>query len=149
MFGGELIVLAHSIHMVFSILWWSTTMIVIFVIRPSNKTGILFPILPKIRKLIIFTSSISIFSGLILYGLLSNLNFQSYFYSSHGFNILVSGSFSLIVYFHILRGSRHKLVSMNNSFEKQIKKYTPFIMFGLLTFTMVLMILTSTIYNPS
>lgn len=135
--------------MVFSILWWSTTMIVIFVIRPSNKIGILSPILPKIRKLVIFTSSISIFSGLILYGLLSNLNFQSYFYSSHGFLILVSGSFSLIVYFHILRGSGHKLVSMNNSFEKQIKKFTPFIMFGLLTFTMVLMILTSTIYNPS
>lgn len=148
--SGEPIAFMLSVHMVFSILWWSITLIVIFVIRPSNKTGNLSSILPKIRKLVIIASSISIFSGLLLYGLFSNLDITSYVNSYPRFVILISGSLSLIVYFHVLNGGRHKHVSVKNSMGLNIRrKYVPFVMFGLLTITLILMVIVSTIYRLS
>jgi len=144
--SGEPIAFVLSVHMVFSILWWSTTLVVIFIIRPSNKTGNLSYILPKIRRLVIIASSVSIFSGLVLYGLFSNLDIGSYVYSYPGFVILISGSLSLVVYFHVLNGGQHKYFAVKNSMGLNIRKYIPFIMFGLLTITLILMLTVSTSY---
>ena len=149
MLSGEPIAFVLSVHMVFSILWWSTTLIVIFVIRPSNKTGNLSSILPKIHRLVIIASSVSIFSGLLLYGLFSNLDIGSYANSYPGFVILLSGSLSLIVYFHVLNGGQRKHFSLKNSMGLNIRKYIPFVMFGLLSVTLILMVIVSTIYRLS
>jgi hypothetical protein len=139
--------------MIFSILWWSTTLIVIFIIRPSNKTGNLSSILPKIRRLVIIVSSVSIFSGLMLYGLFSNLDVRSYIYSYPGFVILISGSLSLVVYFHVLNGGQHKFILVKNStgmgMGMGMGRYIPFVMFGLLTITLILMVIVSTTYRLS
>lgn len=148
--SGAPIALMLSIHLVFSLLWWSTTLVVIFIIRPSNRSGVMSPILPKIRKLVLIASSASIFSGLVLYGLFSNLNFQSYFHSHSGLVILISGSLSLIVYFHVLRGNaHHKFLAKRKSLGKAIQTYIPFIMFGLLTATMISMVIVSATFNFS
>lgn len=144
---GEPIALVLSVHVVFSILWWSTTLIVIFIIRPSNKTGNLSFILPKIRKLVVIASSVSIFSGLVLYGLFSNLDMESYVYSNPGAVILISGSLSLIVYFHVLNGARHQHLAIKNSVGLDIRRYIPLVMFGILTITLILMMIVSTTYN--
>jgi high-affinity Fe2+/Pb2+ permease len=135
--------------MIFSILWWSTTLIVIFIIRPSNKTGNLSSILPKIRRLVIIVSSVSIFSGLVLYGLFSNLDVGSYIYSYSGFVILISGSLSLVVYFHVLNGGQHKFILVKNSTGMGMGRYIPFVMFGLLTITLILMMIVSITYRLS
>jgi hypothetical protein len=153
--SGEPVAFVLSIHMIFSILWWSTTLIVIFIIRPSNKTGNLSSILPKIRRLVIIVSSVSIFSGLMLYGLFSNLDVRSYIYSYPGFVILISGSLSLVVYFHVLNGGQHKFILVKNSTGMGIGmgmgmgRYIPFVMFGLLTITLILMVIVSTTYRLS
>lgn len=120
-------------------------MIVIAIIRPLNKGGNLSIMLPQIRRIIIFASTISIASGFVLFGFNSNFQFEGLVYTSNGNVILFSGCLSLIVYLHVLSGSNPN--SMVSKFHKVLKlnKFIPSTMFGFLTIAMVSMILASTI----
>ncbi|TVP40113.1 membrane protein of unknown function [Candidatus Nitrosocosmicus arcticus] len=142
---SEYSILIQEIHLVTSILWWSVILIVITIIRPLNKGGNLSIILPQIRRLVIFASTISIVSGFVLFGFNSNFRFEDLAYTSKGNVILLSGSLSLIVYYHVLYGSKPS--SMTSKLHKVLKldKFIPNIMFGFLTAAMVSMILASVI----
>ncbi|MBA2268907.1 MAG: hypothetical protein H0W19_11335 [Nitrosopumilus sp.] len=130
--------------MVTSILWWSVTLIVITIIRPLNKGGNLSIILPQIRRLVIFASTISIVSGFVLFGVNSNFRFEDLVHTTKGNVILLSGSLSLIVYYHVLSGSKPNSMTKLHKVLK-LDKFVPHIMFGYLTAAMVSMILASVI----
>ncbi|HKU83406.1 MAG TPA: hypothetical protein VJP58_05135 [Candidatus Nitrosocosmicus sp.] len=140
---GEYGILIQGIHSISSILWWGVTLIIVTIIRPLNRGGNLSIILPRIRKLVIFASTISIISGFVLFGLNSNFKFEDLIHTTSGNIILFSGSLSLVVYYHILFGSKANSVSSKLHKVLKLTKLIPYIMFGFLTATMVLMILAS------
>lgn len=131
--------------MIFSLLWWSATFVVIFVIRPANRTGSLAIVLPKIRKVIILASTISILSGMILFWLLFNFNVQTFAITKNNILILTSGPLSLIVYYHILFGTRARLFNSRSNIHMgmMLVRIIPYLMFGLLTTTMISMVISS------
>lgn len=131
--------------MIFSLLWWSTTFVVIFVIRPVNRTGNLSVVLPRIRKIILIASTISIVSGLILFWLLFDFGGHTLVITTKGILILTSGSLSLVVYYHILLGTRTRLSYSKSNMQKGIVlvKGMPYLMFGFLTITMISMVIVS------
>lgn len=131
--------------MIFSIFWWSITFVVIFVIRPSNRSGELSIMLPKIRRIIIITSTISITTGLISFGILTNFEVQNFANTKKGILILLSGSLSLIVYYHILSGYFRNSLTRNNHINRMFIKFLPYAMFSLLTTTMIFMVIASRI----
>ena len=142
---GEYSILIQGIHSISSILWWGVTLIIVTIIRPLNRGGNLSIILPRIRKLVIFVSTVSIISGFVLFGLNSNFKFEDLIHTTSGNIILFSGSLSLVVYYHVLFGSKANSVSSKLHKVLKLKKLIPYIMFGFLTATMVLMILASAI----
>ena len=142
---GEYSILIQGIHSISSILWWSVTLIVVTIIRPLNGGGNLSIILPHIRKLVIFASTVSITSGLVLFGLNSNFQFEDLIHTTKGNVILFSGSLSLIVYYHVLSGSKPDSVASKLHKVLKLTKFIPYIMFGFLTVAMALMILASAI----
>ena len=144
---GEYSILIQGIHSISSIFWWSVTLIVITIIRPLNRGGNLSIVLPRIRKLVIFASTISIISGFILFGLNSNFQFEDLIHTTRGNIILFSGSLSLVVYYHVLFGSKANSASSKLHKVLKLTKFIPFIMFVFLNATMVLMILASAIIS--
>jgi len=145
---SELIALIQGIHMISSLLWWSTTFVIIFVIRPANRTGSLAIVLPKIRRVIILSSTISIVSGLILFGWLFNFSIQTLaITTTKSILILIFGPLSLIVYYHILLGTRTRLFNPKSNMHKEmvLVKILPYLMFSLLTTTMISMVIASSI----
>jgi hypothetical protein len=136
--------------MISSLLWWSATFIVIFIIRPANRTGNLSAVLPKIRKVIIIASTISIISGLIVLGTSFNFSNQNFINTTKSILILISGFFSLIVYYHILLGTHRCLLNLKSKMLGRVivVKIIPYLMFGLLSTTMVSMIVASRIVFP-
>lgn len=131
--------------MIFSLLWWSATFVVIFVIRPANRTGSLAIVLPRIRKVIILASTISILSGMILFWLLFNFNVQTFAITTNNILILTSGPFSLIVYYHIIFGTRTRLFNSRSNIHMgmMLVRIIPYLMLGLLTTTMISMVISS------
>lgn len=136
--------------MISSLLWWSATFIVIFIIRPANRTGNLSIVLPKIRKVIIIASTISITSGLIVLGTSFNFSIQNLINTTKSILILISGFFSLIVYYHILFGTHRSLLDPKSKMlgRVEVVRIIPYLMFGLLSTTMVFMIVASRIVFP-
>src|SRR6476659_9444752 len=72
----ELHIFIDIIHLMSSFLWWSITFVVVLIVRPLNKIGNFFIILPKIQKIFLYVSTVSIVSGFILFGI--NTDFQYY-----------------------------------------------------------------------
>ena len=142
---GEYSILIQGIHSVSSILWWSVTLIVVTIIRPLNGGGNLSIILPHIRKLVIFASTVSITSGFVLFGFNSNFQFEDLIHTTKGIVILFSGSLSLVVYYHVLSGSKPNSVASKLHKVLKLNKFIPYIMFGFLTTALVSMILASAI----
>ena len=142
---GEYSILIQSIHSISSILWWSVTLIVVTIIRPLNGGGNLSIILPRVRKLVIFTSTISIISGFVLFGLNSNFQFEDLIHTTKGNVILFSGSLSLIVYYHVLSGSKPNSVASKLHKVLKLTRFIPYIMFGFLTTALVSMFIASAI----
>jgi hypothetical protein len=142
--------LIQGIHIISSLLWWSATFIVIFIIRPANRTGNLSIVLPKIRKVIIITSTISITSGLIVLGSSFNFSIQNFINTTKGILILISGFFSFIVYCHILLGTHRSLLNPKSKMlgKVVVVKIIPYLMFGLLSTTMVSMLVASRMMLP-
>jgi hypothetical protein len=142
---GEYSILIQGIHSISSTLWWSVTLIMIFIIRPLNERGNLSIILPRIRKLVIFASTVSIASGFVLFGFNSNFQFENLIYTTKGNVILFSGSLSIIVFYHVLYGPKPNSVASKLHKALKLNKFIPYIMFGFLTTALVSMILASAI----
>ncbi|MDN5868455.1 MAG: hypothetical protein L0H55_13805 [Candidatus Nitrosocosmicus sp.] len=117
----------------------------IFIVRPLNEWSNLSIILPRIRKLVIFASTVSIASGFVLFGFNSNFQFEDLIYTAKGNVILFSGSLSIIVYYHVLYGSKPYSVASKLHKVLKLNKFIPYLMFGFLTAAMVSMILASVI----
>jgi hypothetical protein len=144
---GEYNILIQGIHSISSILWWSVTLIVITIIRPLNGGGNLSIVLPRIRKLVIYASTFSIGSGFFLFGFNSNFQFEDLIHTTKGNVILLSGSLTLIVYYHILSGSRGNSVTSKLHKALKINKFIPYIMFSFLSIALVSMILASAVIS--
>jgi hypothetical protein len=94
---------------------------------------------------VIFASTVSIISGFALFGLNSNFQFEDFIHTTKGNIILIGGSLSLVVYYHVLSGSKPNSVASKLHRVLKLTKFIPYIMFGFLTATMVSMILASAI----
>src|SRR5919112_3322868 len=99
-------VIVGIIHLVSSFLWWSITFVVVAIIRPANRSGVLSVILPKVQKIVIAVSTVSTVSGLILFGINTNYQFYALFLTAWGNVILVAGILSLIVYCNVVSGGK-------------------------------------------
>lgn len=143
----DLKVLISIIHMVSSILWWSVTLFIIFVIRPLNDEGKLSIILPRTRNVVVYSSTISIIAGVILFMLNSNFNIVSIFYSLHNSLIFVSGILSLLVYFHILSQSpTFSSLRFVSKIFFRVGLSLPYILFSFLTLSLVIMLFVSNFF---
>ena len=57
---------------------------VVIIIRPLNKTGNLSIILLRIQKVVVYTSTVSIVSGIVFFGINTNYQYYKLFYTTWG-----------------------------------------------------------------
>ena len=131
------------IHLMSSFLWWSITFVVVLIVRPLNKTGNLSIILPKIQKIVLYASTVSIISGFILFGINTDFQYYKLFYTGWGNIVLISGIFSLFVYFNIISGGGVRLILIKLKMPLKFYNQTPVILFSMITISIILMILIS------
>lgn len=139
-------VLIGIIHLVSSFLWWSITFVVVAIIRPANRSGVLSVILPKVQKIVIAASTVSIISGFIIFGISTNYQFYSLFLTSWGNMILVSGILSLIVYCNVVSGGKISEMIIKLNKLPKLANHIPIVFFSMITITLTFMILISKMY---
>jgi hypothetical protein len=139
----ELQILVNGVHLASSFLWWSMTFVVVAIIRPLNKKGNLSVILPRFRKIVLFVSTISIVSGLILFGINNNYRYHELFYTFGGNVVFISGMLSLFVYYNVLSGGKKRSITVLSKKIKGFNDRIPLMLFSMLTISIILMILTS------
>jgi hypothetical protein len=142
----ELHVLVNSVHLASSFLWWSMTFVVVAIIRPLNKEGNLSAILPRFRKIVLFVSTISIVSGLILFGINNNYRYYELLYTFGGNMVFISGVLSLFVYYNVLMGSKKRSITVISKKIKGFNGRIPIMLFSMLTVSLILMILVSKVF---
>jgi hypothetical protein len=121
------------------------TFVVVAIIRPLNKKGNLSVILPRLRKIVLFVATISIFSGLILFGINNNYRYYELFYTFGGKSVFISGILSLFVYYNVLSGGKKRSITVISKKIKGFNDRIPLILFSMLTISIILMILTSNV----
>jgi hypothetical protein len=139
----ELHIFINIIHLMSSFLWWSITFVVVLIVRPLNKTGNLSIILPKIQKIVLYSSTVSIVSGFIFFGIITDFQYNKLFYTWWGNVVLISGISSLFVYFNIVSGGGVRSIFIKLKMPKKFYNQTPIILFSMITISIILMILIS------
>ncbi len=139
----DLHIFINIIHLMSSFLWWSITFVVVLIVRPLNKTGNLSIILPKIQKIVLYASTVSIVSGFIFFGINTDFQYYKLFYTWWGNVVLISGIFSLFVYFNIISGGGVRSIFIKLKMPKKFYNQTPVILFSMITISIILMILIS------
>ena len=134
------------VHLVSSFLWWSITFVVVAIIRPANRSGVLSVILPKVQKIVIAVSTVSIISGFILFGINTNYQFYALFLTSWGNMILVSGILSLIVYCNVVSGGKISAMIIKLNKLPKLANQIPIVFFSMITITLTFMVLISKVY---
>ncbi len=129
-----------------SFLWWSITFIVVVVIRPLNKTGNLSIILPKIQKIVLYASTVSVVSGFIFFGINADYHYYKLFNTFWGTMILISGVLSLFVYYNIISGGKMRSIFIKLKMPTKFYNQTPIVLFSMITVSLFLMILLSKIF---
>ena len=142
----ELQILIDGIHLASSFLWWSMTFVVMAIIRPLNKKGNLSVILPRFRKIVLSVSTVSIVSGLILFGINSNYRYYELFYTFGGNMIFISGILSLFVYYNVLSGGKKRSTTVISKKIKGFNNQIPIMLFSMLTVSLILMVLISRVF---
>jgi nitric oxide reductase large subunit len=142
----EIQILVNSIHLASSFLWWSMTFVVLAIIRPLNKKGNLSVILPRFRKIVLCVSTVSIVSGLILFGINSNYRYYELFYTFGGNMVFISGILSLFVYYNVLSGGKNRSITVISKKIKGFNDRIPIMLFSMLTMSLILMILISRVF---
>jgi hypothetical protein len=142
----ELQILINSVHLASSFLWWSMTFVVVAIIRPLNKKGNLSVILPRFRKIVLCVSTVSIVSGLVLFGINNNYRYYELLYTFGGNTIFISGVLSLFVYYNVLSGGRKRSITVITKKIKGFNGRIPIMLFSMLTLSLILMILISKVF---
>lgn len=119
---------------------------VVAIIRPANRSGVLSVILPKVQKIVIAVSTVSIISGFIIFGISTNYQFYSLFLTSWGNMILVSGILSLIVYCNVVSGGKISEMIIKLNKLPKLENHIPIVFFSMITITLTFMILVSKVY---
>lgn len=119
---------------------------VVAIIRPANRSGVLSVILPKVQKIVIAVSTVSIISGFIIFGISTNYQFYSLFLTSWGNMILVSGILSLIVYCNVVSGGKISEMIIKLNKLPKLANHIPIVFFSMITITLTFMILISKMY---
>ena len=136
----------NVIHLMSSFLWWSITFVVVVIIRPLNKTGNLSTILPKIQKIVLYDSTVSIVSGFVFFGINTNYQYYKLFNNYWGNLILLSGILSLFVYYNVLSGGKIRSIFIKLKMPLKFYDQTPIILFFMITISLILMILISKVF---
>jgi hypothetical protein len=121
-------------------------MTVVFIIRPLNKTGNLSIVLPKIQKIVSFVSTISIFSGLVFFGINNDFQYYKLFTTFWGNIILIAGILSLFVYYNVMSGGKIQSIVIKMKFPRKLFNSIPLVLFSMITLCLMLMILISKIF---
>jgi hypothetical protein len=116
------------------------------IIRPLNKKGNLSVILPRFRKIVLCVSTVSIVSGLVLFGINNNYRYYELFYTFEGNTIFISGVLSLFVYYNVLSGGRKRSITVISKKIKGFNGGIPIMLFSMLTLSLILMILISKVF---
>ena len=119
---------------------------VVAIIRPANRSGVLSVILPKVQKIVVAVSTVSIISGFIIFGISTNYQFYSLFLTSWGNMILVSGILSLIVYCNVVSGGKISEMIIKLNKLPKLANHIPLVFFLMITITLIFMILVSKVY---
>ncbi|MER5175093.1 MAG: hypothetical protein ABJB76_08060 [Candidatus Nitrosocosmicus sp.] len=130
-----------------SFLWWSITFIVVVVIRPLNKTGNLSIILPKIQKIVLYASTVSIVSGFVFFGINTDCQYYKLLNTFWGNMILISGVLSLFVYYNVISGGKIRSIFIKLKMPTKFYNQTPIVLFSMITVSLFLMILLSKVIN--
>jgi hypothetical protein len=120
--------------------------VVVLIIRPLNKTGSLSVILPKIQKIILYSSIFSITSGLIIFGINTEYQYYKLFYTLWGNIILIAGIFSLFVFYNILSGGKIRSILIKLKMPQKFYNQIPIVLFSMITISLILMILVSKVF---
>jgi hypothetical protein len=134
------------IHLVSSFLWWSFTVIVVLIIRPLNKTGNLSIVLPRIQKIVSYTSTVSIVSGFIFFGIITNFQYYKLITTFWGNIIVLAGIFSLIVYYNVISGGKIQSFVIGLKISRKLSNKLPLVLLSLITASIMLMILISKVF---
>ena len=132
--------------MVSSFLWWSFTFMVVIIIRPLNKTGNISIILPRIQRVVVYTASVSIISGIVFFGINTNYQYYKLFYTIWGNIILISGVFSLLVYYNVISGGKMRLIFIHLKLPRKFYNQTPIVLFSMITISLSIMILITRVF---
>ena len=134
------------IHLVSSFLWWSFTVIVVLIIRPLNKTGNLSIVLPRIQIIVSYTSTVSIVSGFIFFGIVSNFQYYKLITTFWGNIIMLAGIFSLFVYYNVMSGGKIQSFVIRLKIHRKLSNKLPLLLLSLITASIMLMILISKVF---
>ncbi len=115
--------------------------VVILIIKPLNKNGELSILLPKFQKIVFYTSMVSLTSGFILFGVNTDFQYYKLFSTLWGNGIILSGIISLFVFYNIASGGKLRSIIIKINAPKGLYNKIPLIMFGLITITLISMIL--------
>jgi hypothetical protein len=127
-------------------MWWNIMFVVVLIIRPLNKTGSLSVILPKFQKIILYSSIVSITSGLILFGINTGYQYYKLFYTLWGNIIMIAGIFSLFVFYNILSGGHLRSILIRLNMPEKFYNQLPIVLFSMITISLFLMILVSKVF---
>ncbi len=119
---------------------------VVAIIRPANRSGVLSVILPKVQKIVTSVSTVSIISGFIIFGLNTNYQFYALFLTSWGNMILVSGILSLIVYCNVVSGGKINAIIIKLNKLPKLANHIPIVFFFMITISLTFMIFISKVY---
>ena len=119
---------------------------VIIIIRPFNKTGNLSIILPRIQQVVLFAGTISIISGIVLFGFNTNYQYYKLFNTIWGNIILMAGILALLVYYNVISGGKIRLIFIKLKLPRKFYNQTPIILFSMITISIALMILISEVF---
>lgn len=134
-----------SVHFISGILWWGITFFIVFIVRPKNKNGALSFILPTVQKYVLVISTITITSGIFLMLVNTNFEWNKLLYSLWGRVVLIGGIFSIPSYLRVLFTYRKPNI-IPTQYKRTNKKdvfYIPYVLFGLLTITILMMLYLS------
>lgn len=120
--------------------------VVVLIIRPLNKSGSLSIILPKIQKIILYSSIVSITSGLAIFGINTGYQYYKLFYTPWGNLILIAGIFSLFVFYNILSGGKIRSILIKLKMPQKFYNQIPIVLFSMITISLILMILVSKVF---
>ena len=121
-------------------------LVIILIIRPLNKNEHLSILLPKIQKIVFYSSITSLISGFVLFGINTNFQYFKLFSTMSGNIVVISGILSLFVFYNIVSGGKLRTILIMIDAPKDLYNKIPLIMFSLITLTLISMILLSKIF---